>query len=84
VISESRAVELLSVNPSRILKLGRGTLKEGAPADVTVIDPNRKIKVDVNRFKSKSRNCPYHGWELRGLPVLTLVRGRVVYDSLQA
>jgi dihydroorotase len=84
VISESRAVELLSVNPSRILKLGRGTLKDGAPADVTVIDPNRRIKVDVNRFKSKSRNCPYHGWELRGQPVLTLVRGRVVYDSLQA
>lgn len=84
VISETRAVELLSLNPARILKLGRGILREGAPADVTVVDPNRKAKIDVNRFRSKSRNCPYHGWELRGFPVLTVVRGKVAFDALRA
>ncbi|MFZ0430464.1 MAG: dihydroorotase [Acidobacteriota bacterium] len=80
VISESRAVELLSVNPSRVLKVDGGTLEQGAVADVTLIDPQRRIKIDAARFESKGRNCPYQGWELRGVPMMTIVRGRIVYE----
>jgi len=81
VISFTRLVELMSCNPSKILRLDRGTLREGAGADITVIDPNRELTVDVTRFKSKSRNCPFHGWKLRGMAVMTVVSGRVVYRA---
>ncbi len=80
VISISRLVELCSVNPSRILHLERGTLKEGAIADLTVLDPNRETTVDVRSFKSKSRNCPFNGWRLVGAPVMTVVAGRIIYN----
>lgn len=80
VLSVSRLVELMSTNPSRILRLDRGTLKQGAVADVTVIDPEKEITIDVKTFRSKSRNCPFHGWTLHGAPMLTLVEGRVVFD----
>jgi dihydroorotase len=79
VISLSRMVELLSTNPARIFKLDRGTLKVGAIADVTIFDPNKKIKIDASKFQSKSRNMPFDGWELKGAPVATVVGGRVVW-----
>lgn len=84
VVSVPRLVELFSLNPSRILKLGKGTLAVGADADVTVIDPERRQVVDPSRFKSKGRNCPFRGWELRGIPVLTVVGGRVVHRQESA
>ena len=80
VVSISRLVELFSVNPNRILKLGRGTLEEGAIADITVIDPDLEVVVDVDQFRSKSRNCPFHGWKLQGVPVMTIVRGKTVFQ----
>jgi dihydroorotase len=80
VVSISRLVELFSTNPNRILKLGRGTLEEGAIADITVIDPDVETVVDVNQFRSKSRNCPFHGWKLHGVPVMTIVRGKTVFQ----
>ncbi|MEE2822759.1 MAG: dihydroorotase [Acidobacteriota bacterium] len=79
IVSISRLVELFSINPNRILKLGRGTLAEGAIADVTVIDPDAEMVVDVNEFRSMSRNCPFHGWKLHGVPVMTIVRGKPVF-----
>ena len=84
VVPVPRLVELFSLNPSRILKLGKGTLAEGADADVTVIDPDRRQVVDPSRFRSKGRNCPFRGWELRGAAVLTVVGGRVVHRQESA
>ena len=84
VVPVPRLVELFSLNPSRILKLEKGTLAEGADADVTVIDPHRRQVVDPSRFRSKGRNCPFRGWELRGAPVLTVVGGRVVHRQESA
>ncbi|HEY6402357.1 MAG TPA: dihydroorotase [Blastocatellia bacterium] len=81
VISLSRMVELLSTNPARIFKLDRGTLKVGAVADVTIFDPNKKIKIDASKFQSKSRNTPFDGGELKGAPVATIVGGRVVWHN---
>ena len=80
LVSVSRLVELFSVNPNRILRLGRGTLREGEIADVTLIDPEREITIDVSKFKSKGRNCPFEGWTLHGVPVMTVVGGRIVHS----
>ena len=81
VISVKRLVELFSTNPSRILKLGRGTLQVGTIADITLIDPGGEVTVEVSQFKSKSRNCPFNGWKLHGVPVMTIVKGKIVYRS---
>jgi dihydroorotase len=74
-------IAALTVNPARVLSLPHGTLSVGAPADVTVIDPQRTWKVDASRFHSKSRNTPFGGMEMRGQAVLTMVGGRVVWRA---
>src|SRR4051794_11895037 len=60
-----KLVDLMSTRPARIVGLdrtGKGTLREGADADVTIIDPDADWTIDVERFRSKSRNCPFQGW----------------------
>jgi dihydroorotase len=79
LIGVPRLVELLSVNPARILNVAGGSLAEGAPADITILAPDLVVTVDVARMKSKSKNTPFDGWELRGGVAATIVGGRVVY-----
>jgi dihydroorotase len=67
----------LTVNPARILGIDRGTLRVGAVADVTIIDPDAAWTIDVNRFRSKSRNSPFDGWQVHGRAVAVLVGGEV-------
>ena len=79
-INLERLVELCSVNPARIFNLAeRGTLRKGARADVTILDPDLAWTFDAARSKSKSRNTPFGGWTLRGAAVATIVAGRIVY-----
>ncbi len=75
LISLSRAVELLSCAPARVLGLPTGTLKVGAPGDVTLLDLEQTITVDPSRFRSKGRNTPFGGWTLRGAPAGTVIGG---------
>ena len=79
LVSLGRMVELFATNPARILNLNAGTLKPGAPADVTLLDTERKWTYDVNKSNSKSRNSPFHGAEFRGGPVATIVNGSFVW-----
>jgi dihydroorotase len=83
-IDLTRLVELMALNPARILGLKKGTLEVGADADVTVIDPEAVRTVDPRQFASRSRNTPFGGWKLRGWPVLTLVGGRLAHDARAA
>src|SRR5947209_3297120 len=85
VVSLSRPIELLSVNPARILKVPGGALSDGAPADISILAPDMNVTVDVARMRSKSKNTPFGGWKLRGGVAATIVGGRVVYvnDQLQ-
>jgi dihydroorotase len=83
-LTPARFVELLSLNPARILGIRKGTLQVGADADVTLLDPGLERTVDVSRFQSKSRNCPFHGLSLRGWPVATVVGGRIVHELVPA
>jgi dihydroorotase len=80
----SRLVELLSVNPARILNVPGGTLSEGAPADITIIAPDLKVKIEAAKLRSRSKNTPFDGWELRGGVAATLVGGRPLYVNAEA
>jgi dihydroorotase len=79
-LSHERLVQLFSSNPARILNLDRGTLVKGAVADITVLDPERHYEVRSAEFLSRSRNTPFEGWKLIGGPVMTIVKGRVVWS----
>jgi dihydroorotase len=79
VISLSRLIELLSVNPARILRLPGGSISEGAAADLTILAPDLPVTVSVARMRSKSKNTPFDGWSLRGGVAATIVGGRIVY-----
>ena len=79
-ISLPRLIELLTVNPARLLKLDRGTLSVGKPADLTLIDPGLEWTVDREASLSRSRNTPFGGWQLKGRAVRTVVAGRTVWS----
>jgi dihydroorotase len=72
-------VAKMSMNPARILNIAHTGLKPGNPADLTIIDPEKKFTIDANTFRSKSRNTPFNGCELKGKAVLTMVAGNVVF-----
>jgi dihydroorotase len=78
-ISLARCIEMLTVEPARLLNLDRGTLSVGAPGDVTLIDPDLEWTVDKEASFSRSRNTPFHGWELKGRAVRTIVAGQTVW-----
>lgn len=74
----------LTVQPARILGVARGTLCAGAEADVTVIDPDAEWTIEPGEFRSKSRNCPYAGWKVRGRASAVVVGGIVRHALAEA
>jgi len=82
IISLNRMVELMSTNPARILNLkDRGRVTPGKPADLTVLDLNRRFSINAAAFRSKANNCPFLQWEGMGKVAFTIVGGQVVYAS---
>ena len=81
VLTLPEIVRKLTFIPAQIIKSGRGTLKIGAYADVVVFDPNKTITVDREKFRSKGKNTPFHGWKLSGCVLYTIVGGRVVFSN---
>jgi dihydroorotase len=71
-------VRLLSTNPAKILGLPGGSLKPGAPADVTLLDPAAEWEIDPGGFVSRSRNTPFSGWKVKGKAISVIVSGRVL------
>jgi dihydroorotase len=80
IVTLPRMVELFTTGPAGILGLNRGTLKPGAPGDVTVFDLDTEWTYDVQQSSSKSRNSPFHGRRFRGGPVATVVGGEIVWS----
>jgi dihydroorotase len=74
-------IAAMTSRPAAVLGRPLGTLAAGAEADVTVIDPKKRWTVRSARFRSKSRNCPYEGWRLKGRAVATIVAGEVRYQA---
>lgn len=81
VLTVSRAVALLTCGPARAFGLPGGHLGAGAPADVTIVDPQAEWTIDAQRFLSKGRNSPFDGRAVRGRVTATLVGGRVVFKD---
>jgi dihydroorotase (multifunctional complex type) len=81
-LSLAQVVRLLAEKPAEIYGLNdRGHLEQGKNADLTVVDFNRKFKIEASKFKSKAKYSPYDGWEVQGKPVKTFVNGLLVFDE---
>ncbi|HWB53106.1 MAG TPA: dihydroorotase [Tepidisphaeraceae bacterium] len=76
-ITWMKLIDLMSTKPAQIIHLDRGTLKPGSIADVTIIDPNQSWTIDPEQFKSKSRNCPFANWQVKGCATATIVTGQI-------
>jgi dihydroorotase len=81
VVTLPRLVELMSVNPARILRVPGGSLAVGAVADVTILAPDLQVTVEATKLRSRSKNTPFDGWRLRGGVAGTIVAGRTVFAN---
>ena len=79
VLSPLEAVAKLTCNPANIIGVDLGRLTPGLPADITLFDPTQEYVVDVKQFRSKSRNSPFNGWQLRGKAVTVLRDGKIIF-----
>jgi dihydroorotase len=78
VLTMQQLVEKMSLHPARILRMhDKGTLKVGSDADIVIADKNREWKVDAEKFISKGKNSPFHGWIVKGMAVVTICKGKV-------
>jgi dihydroorotase len=71
----------MTEGPAKIIGIDKGTLSKAKQADVTIIDPDAEYTIDVNEFRSKSRNCPYRGWKVKGKVVKTIVGGEMRFEA---
>ncbi len=81
VIDLPAAIAKLSYNPASILSIKGGIIEEGKEADITIIDLNSEYVVKEEGFESKSHNSPFIGWKMTGKAILTMVGGRIVWES---
>ncbi|HBN12966.1 MAG TPA: dihydroorotase [Clostridiales bacterium] len=77
----SQLMDKMSLNPASVLNLDGGELKEGAPADITIVDLNEKYVIDRKKFLSKGKNTPFDGFEVYGKVKYTIVDGVIKYEK---
>ncbi len=83
-IEWSALIAMMTLNPARLCGLvGKGDLSAGSDADLTIIDPNQAWTIDAGTFASKSRNCPFHGWSVKGRAIATIVGGQINFNLEQ-
>jgi dihydroorotase len=81
LISWDRLITVLSKKPAEIFKLKGGSIREGNFADLVVVDIKDEYRIDSSKFFSKAKYSPFDGQKVKGRPILTFVRGQLVYDS---
>lgn len=77
VLSIPELVEKITFTPAQILGINAGTLKVGSAADITIVDMDKELKVVSDKFPSKGKNTPFEGWTLKGIPVITICKGKI-------
>ena len=80
-IKLQKLIELITVNPAKILKINKGTLKVGCDADICLFDLDEPWKVDVNTLKSKSKNAAIENKTLQGKVQMTFLKGELVFEN---
>lgn len=81
IIDWSQLISMMTHKPAKIIGIDKGTLTVGKQGDVTIFDPNSPWIVDTAKFYSKSRNCPYQGWQLNTKVLYTIVGGEIRYSA---
>lgn len=81
-LSLMKLIDLMSCRPAQILGIPGGSLREGAAADIVLLDPDKVWTVDKSKFHSKSNNTPFHGLELTGKAVCTICGGTITYKEI--
>lgn len=81
VITLPKMVDMLTAAPAKLFKLDKGNLAEGKDADITIFDPFAEYKIDITTFKSKSKNSPFDGRQVKGRVCYTIVRGKILYSE---
>ena len=79
VLSLAELTNRMSTAPAKILGLDGGEIKEGAVADLTVVDLNKKYVIDSDKFLSKGKNTPFNGFEVYGEVQYTIVDGAIKF-----
>ena len=74
-------IRMMTERPAKIIGVDKGTLGKGKQGDVAIIDADAEYEIDVNKFRSKSRNCPYHGWTVKGKVEKTIVGGEIRFSA---
>ena len=81
-LSIADLIEAMSIFPSKLLRLNRGSLEAGKPADIAVFDLDNAFIFRKDQMLSKARNTPFDGYELYGETMLTIAGGRITYEKL--
>ena len=74
-------VDRMTNIPANVFKLPYGEIETDAIADLTLIDLEKEMTIDVETFYSKGKNTPFNGWDVKGVPVLTIAAGKIVYED---
>ncbi len=80
VLNMYALAEKMAFNPARIIGIDKGTLRPGSAGDVTIIDTKREVTIDAHAFASMGKNTPFDSWQVKGMPVFTIVGG-IVYAA---
>jgi len=81
VLTLNEMIAKLTHLPSAVINVQKGTLNTGDTADILIFDPDKKVKIDREKFRSKSKNTPFSGWGLKGVVLYTIVNGNIVYSD---
>jgi dihydroorotase len=76
ILTIVQLLEKMALNPAKILHMDKGTLRVGSDADVVIVDEKREFRVEPEHFISKGKNTPFAGWVLKGMPVVTICKGK--------
>ncbi len=81
IITLPSMIDMLTARPAKLFKLDKGNLAEGKDADITIFDPSAEYKIDITRFKSKSKNSPFDGRQVKGKIRYTIVKGKILFSE---
>ncbi len=81
IIDWPKLISLMTHRPAGVIGIDKGTIAKGDRADITIIDPDAEYTIDTANLQSKSRNCPYDGWRVRGRVQKTIVAGEIRYSA---